>query len=208
MWGLVVGVHLPHHCLTVLVVEPEGIDGIGCRHTTGVDADIVVALTHTHDDFFAPVTHDVAREARVVLGPVVHLASRRSEKTTAAWLEDGGLALSARTVKYFGKEVAVVIYTEVEVAPSDVVTDFADDFVGHATDHASLRGASHSTWIGIGEVGTEGASVVAAAGLAVIDLAGSGVAIVGRWLILVACENLESFTEGVEVGAMEGIAMT
>ena len=45
------------------------------RGGRGVDADRVVALAHPGDELLAPVADDVAKEAGVVLRPVVHLAA-------------------------------------------------------------------------------------------------------------------------------------
>ena len=90
--------HLPNHRLSVFVVVPQRVDIVRSIVSARIDAHVLTAAQH---NLLAPVADQVARETRVVLRPVVHVAARRGEQSSFAWFVDLRISLRAGRVQDF-----------------------------------------------------------------------------------------------------------
>ena len=205
MGWLVIAAHLPHHGLTILHVVPKRIVAPGSDIGCGVDADGVVVGAHHH--LFAPVAKEVALIAGRSLGVVVGLrAGECLDEALAIFIDATGGVLAVGIVEALFEQVAVPI--DAHVVGQTRLGESCNVVIGDAADGVVVRRETHGSGDVVGEVACHAASVIAAACLAIVDLAGGGVAIVVGRLVFVAGIDFMSVHIGVEVAVVLGIAVT
>ena len=171
---LVVAVHLPYHCVAVLLVGEQRRYAVLGRNRRGVDADIAVG--GTRHDLLTPVAEDIALEAWCGLGVVVCQRSRqRPLLVLVVVLDDEHGIAQVLAVETLVEEVAVPVDAEVQTRRWGL-----DMLACDRADRCVVARCADGSGIFVREIAHHRTAVIATTGQTVVDLRCCGIAVVVR----------------------------
>ena len=192
----------------------QGGHTVGGRRVGGVDVECGVVVCRPQDDFLAPVAEEVGLQIWCRLGAVA--AAGAVETQTGGDIAAAVPFADGSTVEQFVLQVAIPVDAEIHRSflADDLLAGLGAEGIlvpiGRLL-RASVRRPELITTVAGNDVGSQSAAVIGStrttfpdnlAGGGIVDIPGVGA------FLLMHIEELESGTVWVEVGQMDGIAVT